>query len=67
MERAIDNADKKQDTTVMYEHYGDILLKTGNEKKALEMWKKAYESENKTDALKLKIDKLTETLKKNEK
>jgi tetratricopeptide (TPR) repeat protein len=67
MERAIDNADKKQDTAVMYEHYGDILLKTGNEKKALEMWKKAYESENKTDALKLKIDKLTETLKKNEK
>ena len=67
MERAIDNMDKKQDPGVMYEHYGDILLKTGNEKKALEMWKKAYETENKTDALKLKIENLTELLKKNEK
>jgi len=66
MERAIDNMDKKQDPGVMYEHYGDILLKTGNEKKALEMWKKAYETENKTDALKLKIENLTELLKKNE-
>lgn len=59
MERAIDNMDKKQDPGVMYEHYGDILLKTGNEKKALEMWKKAYETENKTDALKLKIENLS--------
>ena len=67
MERAIDNMDKKQDPGVMYEHYGDILLKTGNEKKALEMWKKAYETEHKTDALKLKIENLTELLKKNEK
>jgi tetratricopeptide (TPR) repeat protein len=67
MERAIDNMDKKQDPGVMYEHYGDILLKTGNEKKALEMWKKSYETEHKTDALKLKIENLTELLKKNEK
>lgn len=67
MERAIDNMDKKQDPGVMYEHYGDILLKSGNEKKTLEMWKKAYETENKTDALKLKIENLTELLKKNEK
>jgi len=67
MERAIDNMDKRQDPGVMYEHYGDILLKTGNEKKALEMWKKAYETENKTDALKLKIENLTSVLEKKEK
>jgi len=67
MERAIDNMDRNQDNGVMYEHYGDILLKTGNEKKALEMWKKAYETEHKTDTLKLKIENLTELLKKNEK
>ncbi len=67
MERAIDNMDKRQDPGVMYEHYGDILLKMGNEKKALEMWKKAYETENKTEVLKLKIENLTELLKKNEK
>lgn len=59
MERAIDNMDKKLDNGVMYEHYGDILLKSGNEKKALEMWQKAYETENKSDALKLKIEQLT--------
>ncbi len=67
MERAIDNMDKKQDPGVMYEHYGDILIKTGNEKKALEMWKKAYETEHKTDALKLKIENLTSVLEKKEK
>ncbi|OIP81434.1 MAG: hypothetical protein AUK44_10040 [Porphyromonadaceae bacterium CG2_30_38_12] len=67
IERAIDNIDRKQDPGVMYEHYGDILLKTGNEKKAIEIWKKAYETENKTDALKQKIENLTELLKKNEK
>lgn len=59
MERAIDNMDKKLDNGVMYEHYGDILLKSGNEKKALEMWQKAYETGNKSDALKLKIEQLT--------
>jgi len=59
MERAIDNMDKKQDNGVMYEHYGDILLKTGNEKKALEMWRKAYETDHKSDELKQKIDNLS--------
>jgi len=63
MERAIDNMDKAQDNSVMYEHYGDILLKNGNEKKALEMWKKAFETNQKSEALKLKIDELTLKLK----
>ncbi len=67
IERAIDNLDKKQDPGVILEHYGDILLKTGNEKKALEQWKKAYETENKSDALKLKIENLTSSLEKKEK
>lgn len=63
IERAIDYVDKKQDPGVIYDHYGDILLKTGNEKKALEMWKKAYETE-KTDLIKQKIDELTLKLNK---
>jgi tetratricopeptide (TPR) repeat protein len=67
IERAIDNLDKKQEPGVVLEHYGDILLKSGNEKKALEQWKKAYESGNKTEMLKVKIDKLTLQLQKNEK
>jgi len=64
MERAIDNMDKTQENGVMYEHYGDILLKSGNEKKALEMWKKAYETNHKSEELKQKIDDLTLKLNK---
>ncbi len=64
MERAIDYIDTKQNPGVMYDHYGDILLKNSNEKKALEMWKKAYETE-KTDAIKKKIDEMSEKLLKN--
>lgn len=66
IERAIDNLDKKQDPGVVLEHYGDILLKNGNQKKALEQWKKAYETENKTEELKQKIENLTELIKKTE-
>jgi len=64
IERAIDYLDSKQSPGVVYDHYGDILLKNGNEKKALEIWKKAYETE-KTDAIKKKIDEMTEKLSKN--
>jgi tetratricopeptide (TPR) repeat protein len=67
IERAIDNMDGKEDSSVLFEHYGDILLKSGNEIKALETWKKAYETGNKNEALKVKIENLTELLKKNEK
>lgn len=57
IERAIDNLDKKEDPGVILEHYGDILWMSGtDDKKALEMWQKSYDSGNKTDELKLKID-----------
>jgi len=56
IERAISNLKPEQDATEMFEHYGDILLKTGNKEKALEMWKKSFDSGNKSDALIKKMD-----------
>lgn len=57
IERAIDNLAKDQDPGVLYDHYGDILWMMGNnDAKALEMWKKAYESGVQTKELKDKID-----------
>ncbi|MCQ2360049.1 MAG: tetratricopeptide repeat protein [Paludibacteraceae bacterium] len=44
---------------VVYEHYGDILFKTGNPDKAMEMWQKAYGMEREgldKDKLKQKIE-----------
>ena len=60
IERAIDNLNKEEDPSVVYEHYGDILWMisrdTGKEDaKALEMWEKSYNSGNKTDKLQEKI------------
>jgi Putative Zn-dependent protease, contains TPR repeats len=43
IERAMSNLDDEEGNSVIMEHYGDILLATGNEQKALEMWKKALE------------------------
>ncbi len=59
IERAVNNLKAGQDPGVLLEHYGDILLKTGNNTKALEMWKKSWESGNKSDELKLKIELLS--------
>lgn len=57
IERAIDNLKEKQESGVILEHYGDILWMTReNDAKALETWKKAYDSGYKTEALKNKID-----------
>ncbi len=57
IERAIDNLDTKEDPGIILEHYGDILWMSGSDdKKALEMWQKSYDSGNKTDELKLKIE-----------
>ena len=39
----------------MYEHYGDVLIKTGEEKKAIEQWKKARELGGDSKTLKQKI------------
>lgn len=58
IERAIDNLPKEEDPGVILEHYGDILWMSGaeNESKAMEMWQKSYNSGNKTEELKQKID-----------
>lgn len=57
IERAIDNLKEKQESGVILEHYGDILWMTReNDAKALETWKKAYDSGYQTEALKNKID-----------
>lgn len=41
------STDKKEDISgEVYEHYGDVLYKTGEEEKALEYWEKAKEKGN---------------------
>ncbi len=42
---------------VIIEHYGDVLYKTGDIEKAVEMWKKSLEMGNKSTTLPLKIEK----------
>jgi tetratricopeptide (TPR) repeat protein len=56
IERAIDNLPKDQDSGVILEHYGDILWMSGDKSKAMEMWKKSYDSGHQNEALKKKID-----------
>ena len=54
----IENAVKYSEddpSTVVLEHYGDILFKTGEEEKALEQWKKAKELGSDSDTLDKKI------------
>jgi tetratricopeptide (TPR) repeat protein len=56
IERAMDNLPKDQDSGVILEHYGDILWKSGDKTKAMEMWKKAYDSGHQNEDLKKKIE-----------
>ena len=56
IERAIDNLGTEHDPGVIMEHYGDILWMLKEDSKALEMWQKSYDSGNKTDELKKKIE-----------
>lgn len=47
----------KEPSGVLYEHYGDILFKSGEVEKAIEMWKKALEvGDEVSDELKLKVE-----------
>ena len=62
IERAMDNLPKNEDPGIILEHYGDILWMNSKDNgkddaKALQMWQKSYDSGNKTDALKEKIEK----------
>jgi tetratricopeptide (TPR) repeat protein len=56
IERAIDNMTKEEDPGVVLEHYGDILWMTNNDEKAFEVWQKSFNSGNKSDELKQKIE-----------
>jgi tetratricopeptide (TPR) repeat protein len=53
IERAVDNMDVPNG--VIIEHYGDILIKTGDVEGALKQWKKAVELEEHSDQLFEKI------------
>lgn len=47
----------KEPSSVLYEHYGDILFRNGDKKEALEMWKKALEIGTEvTEELKQKVE-----------
>lgn len=57
IERAIDNMKNDQTPGVILEHYGDILWMLGDQDtKAIETWKKAYDSGHQTEELKAKIE-----------
>jgi len=56
IERAIDNMKKDEESGVILEHYGDILWMTKNDEKALKIWQKSFDTGNKTDDLKKKIE-----------
>ena len=56
IERAVDNMKKDEESSVILEHYGDILWMTKNDDKALKMWQKSFDVGNKTDDLKKKIE-----------
>ncbi|MBF6597681.1 MAG: tetratricopeptide repeat protein [Fermentimonas sp.] len=53
IEKAIEYEDGQ--SAEVYEHYGDVLFKTGEEKKAIEQWKKARELGGDSKTLKQKI------------
>lgn len=55
IERAINNLNNEEENNVIYDHYGDILWKNGDQEKAVEMWNKALETGLDTEELKQKI------------
>ena len=54
--RAIDNLQEGEERGIIFNHYGDILYRTGDKEKALEMWKKALELGVKCERLNMKIE-----------
>jgi len=61
IEKAVDNLPNEEDSSVIYEHYGDILWMYSKadgkyDEKAVEMWQKSYDAGNKTDEMKQKIE-----------
>ena len=56
IEKAVDNLPKGDESSIIYEHYGDILFMNNEDAKALIMWQKALEFGNKSEELKKKIE-----------
>jgi len=54
IEKAIEYS-KDNPSADIFEHYGDVLYKTGEKEKALEQWKKAKELGSDSDTLDKKI------------
>ena len=54
--RAVDNLQEGEERGIIFDHYGDILYRTGNKEKALEMWKKALEFGLECETLNMKIE-----------
>jgi tetratricopeptide (TPR) repeat protein len=55
IETAISNLNKNEQNGVIYDHYGDILLKNNDPKKAVEMWQKAITEGEDAEKINIKI------------
>ncbi len=55
IEKAIEYS-KENPSADVFEHYGDVLYKTGDQEKAREQWKRAKELESDSDTLDKKIE-----------
>ena len=54
IERSVANL--PEDNPVIFRNYGDILYRTGDKEKALEMWKRAFEIDSDDEELKRRIE-----------
>ena len=54
IERSVANL--TEDNDVIFQNYGDILYRTGDKEKALEMWKRAREAGNESEELRRRIE-----------
>ena len=57
IEKALERADK-EDKGIIYEHYGDVLIKLGKKKEAIEAYRNAIEFGEDEGKIKLKIDSI---------
>ena len=55
IKRALDNSKDRETSSVILDHYGDILWMLKEDEKALEMWQRAYDEAEQTDEIKDEI------------
>ena len=60
IEKAISNLKENEQNGVIYDHYGDILLKNDNPTKAVEMWQKAISEGEDAEKINIKIKKVAQ-------